>query len=179
MRASVRHTEAFSGLVQHDATIHQVKPGLSSWLSECPSFRRMRVCPVEGGVSISRHTAIRGLEHPRVRIHIFEIRNLVPLPTRSRLGTSRVTCLPVSSCVMPAILSSYALEGIEAVPVDVVVDGDIGSGSSIPRPVVAGSRSDAHHPFQKAAQHVRLESSLQRDSSPEKSTHYHHSTHNS
>ena len=37
---------------------------------------------------------------------------------------SGITCLLVLSCVMPAVLSSDALVGLDAVPVDVVVDGD-------------------------------------------------------
>ena len=75
-----------------------------------------------GGVSISRHTAIRGLEHPRVRIHIFRNPEFGPHPTRSQVSPSLATRFLVSSCAMPAILSSYALVGLDAVPVDVVVD---------------------------------------------------------
>jgi len=56
----------------------QVKPGLSSRLSECPSFRRMRVCPVEEafpfpGIRQSGVSSTRGCESTSS-----EIRNLVP-----------------------------------------------------------------------------------------------------
>ena len=62
---------------------------------------------------------------------------------------------------MPAILSSYALVGLDAVPVDVVVDGD---RVQVVDPETGRCRLsvDAHHPFQKATQHVGLESSLRR-----------------
>src|SRR5271157_2659766 len=52
----------------------------------------------------------------KLRGHLFsESPQLMPWP---------VNRLLVSSCVMPAILSANALEGIDTVPADVVVNGD-------------------------------------------------------